>query len=737
MTFSFRSSSTWIVVSLVSLAATDDSLGQDVSSATTNADLYRRAVMGERGDAGRGRRLLDDSARTRCLLCHALGDRGGKLAPDLTGVGGRLDRSGLLQSILEPSATIHPDYRSLVVATKGGRVFQGILRPAGDDAVEVVVSDTETVRIARAEIEEQATSPVSLMPTGLHEKLSPAEMADLLAYLLQLAPTGRGSIREALDPREIPRAMRPVSFQPMNDRTSAFHRPVWFGAIPGQPGITAVVEMQRGRIWRIEGKAGQGNRTPFVDLGPETTPGELTGLSSVAFHPDFAHNHRYFLKMHTARGAGRLAVQILERQATEDGLRDSGVPSKLLLKIPVVTEIHNGGHLAFGPDGFLYVGMGDTGPQGDPQGHGQDLGTLLGKMLRIDIDHADGELPYSIPKDNPFRDRPGARPEVWALGLREPWRFSFDPMTGDLWVGDVGQGQYEEVSILRRGENLGWNVIEGFRPHSGRFASKDAQYAPPVFAYSHRVGPSVTGGFVYRGRKQPALVGKYVFGDYETRRVWALDQSDRQATAIIEIGRSPEKIASFGLDAEGEIYIVGVDNGLLFRIDPSEIDLAAIGSSREVVATSRPEGISWRSTATRPTGPWADPGYDDTSWTIAPGGFGSRGTPGAIVRTPWLTPDLWLRREFILPEIRKDHLRLSVHHDEDAEIYINGILAARLPGFVGDYEEIPIADEALASLHPGRSNILAVHCHQVGGGQYIDVGIVETQGRPEKRGSGD
>src|SRR5262249_52768864 len=152
------------------------------------------------------------------------------------------------------------------------------------------------------------------------------------------------------------------------------------------------------------------------------------------------------------------------------GLRDSGEPSKTVLEIPVFSEIHNGGHLAFGPDGFLYIGMGDTGPQEDPRGHGQDLFTLLGKMSRIDVDHREGGRHYAIPPDNPFRDKPGARPEVWALGFREPWRFTFDRATGDLWIGDVGQGLYEEVTIARKGENHGWNVFEGFRSFSDRYA---------------------------------------------------------------------------------------------------------------------------------------------------------------------------------------------------------------------------------------------------------------------------
>ena len=291
-------------------------------------------------------------------------------------------------------------------------------------------------------------------------------------------------------------------------------------------------------------------RTLFADVLSETISGELTGLTGLAFHPDFERNGRYFLKLHTPVWR-KLAVQVIERKATPDGLRDSGEPSKLILKIPVFSEIHNGGHIAFGPDGFLYVGMGDTGPQGDPRGHGQDLSTLLGKMSRIDVDHTEADRPYTIPRDNPFREAPGSRPEIWALGFREPWRFSFDPPTGDLWIGDVGQGLYEEVTIARAGENHGWNVFEGFSRFSNRFAKTDARYVPPVFAYHHRVGVSVTGGFVYRGRNNPSLAGKYIFGDFETQRVWALEQRDRNLTSIVEIGRarigsSPSELIPMG-----------------------------------------------------------------------------------------------------------------------------------------------------------------------------------------------
>jgi hypothetical protein len=433
--------------------------------------------------------------------------------------------------------------------------------------------------------------------------------------------------------------------------------------------------------------------------------------------------------MHSPPEAGPLAVRILERKANAEGVADSGEPSKVILSIPVFSNIHNGGHLAFGPDGMLHIGMGDTGPQGDPRGHGQDLNKHLGKILRIDVDHVDGDKLYSIPPDNPFRDRKDALPEIWAYGLREPWRFSFDPPTGDLWVGDVGQGLYEEVTIVRRGENHGWNVLEGFRPYSDRYAKSGENYVRPVFAYHHRVGPSVTGGFVYRGKQQPALVGKYICGDYETRRVWALTQRDRTLTSIVEIGRAPERIVSFGLDDAGEIYIVGFDHGIIYHIDASSADLEPVDYEyRDIVAISRQSPAAWHYTTHQPTSDWFVAGFDDSRWNTGLGGFGSRGTPGAAIGTEWGTPDIWLRREFSLAEADLARARLLVHHDEDAEIYINGVLATRLTGFTSDYELVELEQSARDALHAGK-NALAVHCHQTQGGQYIDVGVVEAKRR--------
>jgi glucose/arabinose dehydrogenase len=210
--------------------------------------------------------------------------------------------------------------------------------------------------------------------------------------------------------------------------------------------------------------------------------------------------------------------------------------------------------------------MGDTGPQQDPQGHGQDMQLFLGKILRVDVDHRDDGLPYAIPADNPFRGRTDARPEIWALGFREPWRFTFDSVAGDLWVGDVGQDRVEEAAIVRRGENHGWNVYEGFEPFSNRYRKEGGTYISPVFAYKRKYGNSVTGGYVYRGDKRSSFYGVYICGDYTSKRIFGVTQQNRVLKSVLQIGTSPQFIASFGTDEQGNIYVVGYE-GMIYKLD--------------------------------------------------------------------------------------------------------------------------------------------------------------------------
>jgi hypothetical protein len=424
---------------------------------------------------------------------------------------------------------------------------------------------------------------------------------------------------------------------------------------------------------------------------------------------------------------GQIFTLLVERRFSADFNSDSGEAPRQLLRIPCATQDHTGGALEFGPDGFLYLGMGDTGPQRDPQGHGQDLTLLLGKILRIDVDRAENGRPYAIPPDNPFHSRDGARPEIWAYGFREPWRFSFDALTQDLWVGDVGQDRIEEVGIVRAGENHGWNVFEGFELFSDRYRREGERYVAPVFSYPHRLGVSITGGFVYRGQRAPAMRGWYICADFESRRVWALTQTNRVLDKIVELGRAPDRAVSFAQRRDGELYLVGHDSGLIYRLGLEAVDPTPL-ETRVLAATSEAGPVLWRVSLEAPTDAWFRADFDASSWTHAPGGFGTRGTPGAVVRTEWRTGEIWLRREFTLPpgpvSQRPRALALRLHHDEDVEIFLNGVEVARLPRWTTGYIDVPLTAESARALTPGR-NVLAIHCRQTGGGQYIDAGLVE------------
>jgi len=221
-----------------------------------------------------------------------------------------------------------------------------------------------------------------------------------------------------------------------------------------------------------------------------------------------------------------------------------------------VAEHHNGGCIEFGPDGFLYLGMGDSAPNFDPQGYAQDLRLLFGKMLRIDVDRRDAGLAYGIPNDNPFRGRPDARPEIWAYGLREPWRFSFDRVTGELWVADLGQERGDEIDLVRRGDNYGWNAYEGFE----------------LFSKAHREdrrrkhGSALMGGQVYRGDKRSSFYGVYVFGDHQSKRIWGLTQDHGSLQTIRQLDTAPQAITAFTADEQGGLYVVGYQ-GMIYQLD--------------------------------------------------------------------------------------------------------------------------------------------------------------------------
>ena len=335
---------------------------------------------------------------------------------------------------------------------------------------------------------------------------------------------------------------------------------------PGDRSRIFVVE-QPGRIRVI--RDGALVAAPFLDVSGRISTGGERGLLGLAFHPGYAQNGRFFVN-YTDRNGDTHVAEFHGGPGTDAA--DAGSERAVLLVAQPFAN-HNGGGLTFGRDGMLYVGLGDGGSGGDPFRNGQNLGTLLGKMLRIDVDRGN---PYAVPADNPFVSTAGARGEVWAYGLRNPWRFSFDAASGDLVIADVGQGQWEEIDVglasRRGGENYGWNITEGnhcFQPSSG---CNTAGITPPILEYGHDEGCSVTGGVVYRGCRMPGYQGTYFYADYCSHFVRSIRVANGQATEprdwTAALGRGLDRPTSFGVDADGEAYIVDQD-GEVYRIVPA------------------------------------------------------------------------------------------------------------------------------------------------------------------------
>jgi putative heme-binding domain-containing protein len=534
--------------------------------ATRARERYRGFALSRRGDAARGQALFANTQRLACAGCHTIDGHGGKAGPDLFAVGDKFSRREIIDAVITPSANIAVGYSTTILTTRSGDVIDGIVKDATDTAVTLMSADGTLTRVPTADIQDRRTSNVSMMPEGLETGLTQQEFTDLVEYLVSLKlPETAAIVRQGM-PATIAESAKQVALVPFFEERHRFEHPDWFGQVPEMSGAFLVCEHETGRIWLMEKSADGEHKTLFGDFSSEIRRGGATGLLGLAFHPKFRENHKYYIQHERTGDDGRLYAHVSEKIAAPDFRTDSGRPSRTILRIACATDVHAGGGIEFGPDGCLYVAMGDTGPQGDPQGHGQDLKRPLGKVLRIEVDHSEGGKPYAIPADNPFRANPDALPEIWAYGFREPWRFSFDPANGDLWIGDVGQDTYEEVDLVRRGENYGWNVYEGFEPFSGRYRKASAQYVPPVFAYTRRNGNSVTGGYVYRADPRSPFYGVYVCADYTSKRIWALTQANRVLKTIRQIATAPERVASFGRDGAGALYVVGYE-GMIYKMN--------------------------------------------------------------------------------------------------------------------------------------------------------------------------
>lgn len=415
------------------------------------------------------------------------------------------------------------------------------------------------------------------MTRGLHERIAAGALALMLlagcvastsSPSAESSPSSHQPSPSAATPSSappsVPASVAPLTGIDLEKVVGGLDDPI--GVTNAGDGSGRLFVNERGGRIRVVNADGTLRDRDFVDLSDRIGAGGERGLLGLAFHPDFAANGRVFV--HYSR-AGDGATVISELTASADRSTADAASERIIFTLDQPFANHNGGEIAFGPDGYLYIGLGDGGSGGDPFGNGQDLQVLLGKILRIDVDgaHAPGKQ-YAIPNTNPYAQggiAPGAGlSEIWAYGLRNPWRFSFDRATGDLYIGDVGQNAWEEVdrqpASSKGGDNYGWNIFE-----ATHCASRCSSITPvaPIAEYGHGAGCSVTGGYVYRGTRQPSMFGTYLFSDYCAGTIWTSDDTSVTPVVLAETGLS---VSSFGEGEDGEVYLVDLVGGGLYRV---------------------------------------------------------------------------------------------------------------------------------------------------------------------------
>lgn len=531
---------------------------------------YIEAASRNEGNAENGKKIFYDK-RSLCSECHSIDGKANSIGPDLAAAGDKFSRSDIIQSIIHPSASIMTGYATTIIETTNQESFIGILKSINDDNVILSNLDEKKRTIPKSIIKSQITSPASLMPVGLHTKLNTKEFTDLTAFLESLKLPQRIDETNHATPIAIKRVEKPITLEPFFGTELDFEKPVWFGDHPVIKGTYVIVEKSRALVSLLtKNNSGQETKSKFLEIPEEVYVTNDEGLLGFTFHPQFKENRRYFF-MHEVKHDNYRGMVIGERIASEDFSKDSGKPTKKVLEFEVATEFHHGGGIEFGPDGYLYIGMGDGGPQEDPLGNAQNLHSFAGKLLRINVDKDTNNKFYSIPKDNPFIDHPDEKVlrEIFSYGLRQPWRFSFDSKTGDLWVGDVGQNRFEEINIVRSGENHGWNVFEGYELFSTKFRKENLNLINPVISFRRSHGVSITGGYVIRskGVNNESYEGVYICADYQSKKIWGIKQKNRTLEMVREIGNCPDRLVSFGIDKKRNIYAIGYDKGIIYKLD--------------------------------------------------------------------------------------------------------------------------------------------------------------------------
>ena len=566
-----------LVATLFSLPALLYCQGQDKESKAelpppniASVEDYRKHAMSRDGNPVAGEKLFS-AKKTQCTLCHTTDGSGRMAGPDLAAAGDKFSREDLIRSILEPSANIMTGYSLSVITTKDNQILSGTLKHSSREKLVIAGPGDIRHRLAKSDIKDLSTSPVSMMPSNLYATLSKDEFSNLIAYLEKLKDQSLTERTTQGTPAKIEKLAKPIQLLPFFGQSLGLQKPVWFGEHPSIDNLFVVMEKSRARISILErDDNGRELHSTFLEIPQEVYVTNDEGLLGLAFHPNFSENRRYYF-MHEIKDGPRRGMMIGERIANENLRKDSGKPTRQVLEFEVATQFHHGGGLEFGPDGFLYIGVGDGGPQEDPHGHAQDLSDYSGKLLRIDVDDQKGGKSYGIPRDNPFinHENHEVLPEIFAYGLRQPWRFSFDPANGELWVGDVGQNRFEEIAIVRAGENHGWNVYEGFELFSTRYRKEKNEYTPPVISFRRKHGVSITGGYVIRTEteKPSSFDGVYICADYQSRRIWGIRHENRKLKTIREIGTCPDRLVSFGQDRSGNIYAVGYNKGIIYRLD--------------------------------------------------------------------------------------------------------------------------------------------------------------------------